>query len=146
IAEAYDLAIRYGDLVDSSLKARKVYDLRHVVCASPSYFAKNGTPQAIDDLRAHNCIVATFDPCATCHFKVDGRELAIDLQRNVRSNSGSGLVTAAVAGVGICRLPVLCVRDFLRSGQLVPTFESYRSDPLPVWMVYPNARYVPAKV
>jgi DNA-binding transcriptional LysR family regulator len=146
VAEGYDLAIRYGELIDSSLKARKVYELPHVVCASPEYFAKHGTPQTIEDLRQHNCIVATFDPCATWHFKVDGRDIPIDLQGNWRSNSGSALVTAAAEGVGICRLPVLYVRDFLNSGRLVPVLERFRSDPLPVWMVYPNARYVPAKV
>jgi len=146
VAEGYDLAIRYGELTDSSLKARKVYELPHVVCGSPEYFAKHGTPQTIEDLRQHNCIVATFDPCATWHFKVDGRDIAIDLQGNWRSNSGSALVTAAAEGVGICRLPVLYVRNFLNSGRLVPVLEDFRSEPLPVWMVYPNARYVPAKV
>jgi len=146
VSEGYDLAIRYGDLNDSSLKARKVYELPHVVCASPHYFAKHGMPRTIDDLREHNCIVATFDPCATWYFKVDGKDIAVDLQGNWRSNSGSALITAAVEGVGICRLPVLYVRDYLKSGQLVPLFEDFRSDPLAVWMVYPNARYVPAKV
>jgi DNA-binding transcriptional LysR family regulator len=146
VAEGYDLAIRYGDLNDSSLKARKVYDLPHVVCASPRYLARCGTPQTIDDLREHNCLVATFEPCTTWHFKVDGRDVPVDLQGNWRSNSGSALITAAVEGIGICRLPLLYVRDILKSGQLVPLFEDYRSAPLPVWMVYPNARYVPAKV
>jgi DNA-binding transcriptional LysR family regulator len=146
VAEGSDLAIRYGDLNDSSLKARKVYELPHVVCAAPSYFRKRGTPQTIDDLRQHNCLVATFDPCATWHFKVGGQDIPVDLQGNWRSNSGSALITAAVEGVGICRLPELYVRDFLKSGALVAILEESRSEPLPVWMVYPNARYVPAKV
>jgi len=146
VAEGYDLAIRYGDLSNSSLKARKVYELPHVVCASPKYFAEYGKPRTIDDLRQHNCIIATFDPCATWRFKVNGREVPIDLKGNWRSNSGSALITAAVEGIGICRLPELYLRDFLRNGKLVPILEEFRSDPLPVWMVYPNARYVPAKV
>lgn len=146
IAEGYDLAIRYGGLDDSSLKARKVYELPHVVCASPAYFSKWGTPGSVEDLRRHNCLVATFDPCTTWSFKVDGRTVLIDLDGNWRSNSGSALITAALEGVGICRLPVLYVRDHLASGRLVPILEDYRSEPLPVWMVYPNARYVPAKV
>jgi DNA-binding transcriptional LysR family regulator len=146
VAEGYDLAIRYGDLTDSSLKARKVYELPHVVCASPAYFRRHRQPTNVDDLRDHNCIVATFDPCASWHFKVDGKDIAIDLQGNWRSNSGSALVTAAVEGVGVCRLPELYVREFLESGELVETLRDYRSDPLPVWMVYPNARYTPAKV
>jgi len=146
VSEGYDLAIRYGELTDSSLKARKVYELPHVVCASPRYLAKHGTPGTIDDLRKHNCLVATFDPCATWHFKVNGRDIPVDLHGNWRSNSGSALITAAVEGVGICRLPLLYVRDFIRSAQLIPLFEDLRSDPLPVWMVYPNVRYPPAKL
>lgn len=146
IAEGYDLAIRYGGLDDSSLKARKVYELPHVVCASPAYFKKSGTPRCVEELRQHNCIVATFDPCATWCFRVDGRDVSIDLDGNWRSNNGSALITAALEGVGICRLPVLYVKDHLASGRLVPILEDCRSDPLPVWMVYPNARYVPAKV
>jgi DNA-binding transcriptional LysR family regulator len=146
VAEGYDLAIRYGRLVDSSLKARRVYELPHVVAAAPAYLAKHGMPRTIDDLRAHNCLIATFEPCATWHFAVDGQDVAIDLQGNWRSNSGSALITAAVEGVGICRLPELYVRDFLANGRLVPLLEEFRSEPLSVWMVYPNARYVPAKV
>ena len=146
VSEGYDLAIRYGDLNDSSLKARKVYELPHIVCASPTYFASRGIPRTIEELRQHNCIVATFDPCATWHFKVDGKDMAVDPQGNWRSNSGSALITAAVEGVGICRLPELYVRDFVKSGRLVPILEEFRSDPLAVWMVYPNSRYVPAKV
>jgi DNA-binding transcriptional LysR family regulator len=146
VAEGYDLAIRYGELTDSSLKVRKVYELPHVVCASPRYLARHGTPASIEELRNHNCLVATFDPCATWYFKVDGRDVPVDLQGNWRSNSGSALITAAVEGVGICRLPLLYVRDFIAGGRLTTLFEDFRSDPLPVWMVYPNARYLPAKV
>lgn len=146
VAEGYDLAIRYGELNDSSLKARRVYELPHVVCASPQYFARHGTPKCIEDLRRHNCLVATFDPCATWHFKIDGKDVPIDLQGNWRSNSGSALVTAALEGVGICRLPELYVRDFIASGQLAPILEEFRSSPLAVWMVYPGSRYTPAKV
>jgi DNA-binding transcriptional LysR family regulator len=146
VAEGYDLAIRYGVLNDSSLKARRVFQLPHVVCASPRYLAQHGWPRVIEDLRKHNCLVATFDPCAKWHFNVDGDDISVDLQGNWRSNSGSALMTAAVEGVGICRLPELYVRDYIATGQLVPLLESFRSDALPVWMVYPNARYTPAKV
>lgn len=146
VAEGYDLAVRYGSLTDSSLKARKVYALPHVVCASPAYLRKHGVPHVVDDLRRHNCVVATFEPCATWHFDVNGRDTEIDLKGNWRSNSGSALVTAAVEGVGICRLPELYVREYLRSGRLVPLLQEFASEPLPVWFVYPSARYTPAKV
>ena len=146
VADGCDIAFRYGELHDSSLRARKVYELPHVVCASPEYLARHGTPESIDDLPHHNCLVATFSPCATWHFTVGGKDIGMDLHGNWRSNSGSALLAAAVEGVGICRLPVLYVRDHIEGGKLVPILEAYRSEPLPVWILYPNTRYTPAKV
>lgn len=146
VAEGYDLAVRYGRLTDSSLKARKVFELPHVVCASPEYFEKHGKPRKIEDLEQHNCLVATFDPCATWRFRDKGQHVDIDLDGNWRSNNASALTAAALAGLGICRLPELYVRNYLESGQLVRIFDRYQYDPLPVWLVYPNTRYVPSKV
>lgn len=146
VAEGYDLAVRYGKLTDSSLKARKFFELPHVVCASPRYFEKHGKPRKIEDLKQHNCLVATFDPCATWRFRVGGQTVDIDLEGNWRSNNASALTAAALAGVGICRLPQLYVRDYLKSGELVTIFDEHQYEVFPVWLVYPNTRYVPAKV
>lgn len=146
VAEGYDIAVRYGRLTDSSLKARKVFNLPHVVCASPQYFEEHGAPDEIEDLQQHNCLVATFDPCATWRFRVGKKNIDIDLEGNWRSNNASALIEAAVAGLGICRLPELYVRDYLDSGRLVSIFDKYQHDGFPVWLVYPNTRYVSAKV
>ena len=146
VAEGYDLAVRYGRLTDSSLKARKVFEMPHVVCASPEYFARNGMPRRIEDLKRHNCLVATFDPCTTWRFRADGRIIDVDLEGNWRSNNASALTTAAVEGLGICRLPQLYLRDHLRAGRLVAVFDEYQYEAFPVWLVYPGTRYVPAKV
>jgi DNA-binding transcriptional LysR family regulator len=146
IGEGYDLAVRYGKLTDSSLKARKVFELPHVVCASPRYFAEQGLPEGIEDLQRHNCLVATFDPCATWRFRVDGKIIDIDLEGNWRSNNASALIAAAVEGLGICRLPELYVRDHLEAGRLTSIFDRYQYNVFPVWLVYPNTRYVSAKV
>lgn len=146
VAEGYDLAIRYGHLDDSSLKARRFYELPHVVCASPTYLSRHGVPRSVEELRRHNCLVATFEPCAKWYFNIGGGEMGVDLQGNWRSNSGSALITAAVEGVGVCRLPHLYVREYLHRGLLVPLLEEFRSAPLPVWIVYPSAARTPARV
>lgn len=146
VAEGYDLAVRYGRLTDSSLKARKVCELPHVVAASPDYFERHGRPRAIEDLKDHNCLVATFDPCATWHFRVGKQAVAIDLDGNWRSNNASALITAAVEGMGICRLPELYLREHLDAGRLETIFDRHQYDIFPVWLVYPNTRYVAAKV
>lgn len=146
VAEGFDLAVRYGKLAESSLKARKVFELPHVVCASPGYFERHGMPQTIAELKQHNCLVATFNPCTTWHFKMDNQRIDIELEGNWRSNNASALITAAIEGLGICRLPELYVRNALSSGQLVPIFQQYQFESFPVWLVYPHTRYVPAKV
>lgn len=146
VAEGYDLAVRYGRLTDSSLKARRVFEMPHVVCGAPGYFASHGTPRRIEDLARHRCLVATFDPCATWRFRVSGKIVDIDLEATWRSNNASALTTAAVEGLGICRLPWLYLRDHLASGRLVSILDEYQHDAFPVWLVYPGTRYVPAKV
>lgn len=146
VAEGYDLAVRYGKLTDSSLKARKVFELPHVVSASPAYFEAHGKPGTPDELRDHSCLVANFEPCATWRFRIGGHNVDIDLEGNWRSNNASALITACVQGLGISRLPELYVREYLRRGELVSILNAYQSDPLPVWLVYPNTRFVSTKV
>ena len=146
VAEGYDLAVRYGKMTDSSLRARKVLELPHVVCASPGYFDEHGYPQDIDDLEQHNCLIATFEPCTTWHFKVGKKVVDVELQGNWRSNNASALITASREGLGICRLPELYVKPYLLDGSLVSIFDEYRYGDFPVWLVYPNTRYVSAKV
>ncbi len=146
VGEGYDLSVRYGKLTDSSLKARKVFDLPHVVSASPGYFEQHGKPQTVEELQAHKCLVATFDPCVTWRFKVENLNVDIDLEGNWRSNNASALITACVKGLGISRLPELYIRDYLQRGELISIFDEYQSDALPVWLVYPNTRYVSTKV
>lgn len=146
VAEKYDIAVRFGDLGDSSLRARQVYALPHVVCASPTYFAQHGIPETIEQLDEHNCLKAAFEPCVSWHFTVGGKQVQLLPQGSWMSNSGSALMNAALDGVGICRLPEIYLRPHIKTGRLVPVLEEFRSDPLPVWMVYPNSRYTPAKV
>ena len=145
VSEGYDLATRYGDLTDSSLKARKVCELSYMVCASPSYIKKHGKPKSFDDLKNHACLVTTFEPCTSWSFRVDKKNVVIDLEGNWRSNNATALISASIEGLGICRLPELYVKEYIESGQLVSVLEDFPCTPLPVWFVYPNTRYVPTK-
>lgn len=145
VAEGYDLAVRYGQLEESTYRARKVTELQHVVCAAPAYLERCGTPERPEDLVRHNCLVATFAPCSFWHFVEDGRDIPLRLCGNWRSNNGSSLITGALHGLGICWLPELYVRDSLLSGALVPLLESFQAEPMPVWLIYPDTRHVPAK-
>ncbi len=146
VEEGYDMAIRYGQLSDSSLKARKIFELPHVACASPAYIEKNGKPETVDQLSQHSCLAATFAPCSSWRFTEDGKNIDVKLESDWRSNNGSALITAARQAIGICWLPELYVRKYIDRGELIPLLQNYEAEPLSVWIVYPNTRYVSTKV
>lgn len=146
VAEGYDLGLVYGRPEEPSLRIRRVFDTRHVVCASPAYFEKHGVPGTLEELTEHNCLLSNFEQCAEWRFGGPGGHVRIDVTGSWRSNNGPALLTAALQGLGICRLPDLYVSGFLSSGALVSVFDDRREDPRAFWLVYPNTRYVPAKV
>jgi DNA-binding transcriptional LysR family regulator len=148
VAERYDLALHYGNgsLENSSLRARKICEIPHVVCASPEYIRRHGAPREIEDLKHHNCLVSEFELCTTWRFKRGDSYVDIDLDGTWRSNNGQALLSAALQGLGICRLPLLYVLEYLNERRLVTLLDEYRAGPVVIWVLYPNTRYVPAKV
>ncbi len=146
VAERYDLALHYGGLPDSSCRARRICTIPHVVCGTPSYFRRRGRPREIADLRNHNCLVSDFEFCTTWHFKTPDGPVDIDLEGTWRSNNGQALMFAALQGLGLCRLPLPYVSEHIALGKLETVLDQFRDDPFPVWLLYPNTRYVSAKV
>ena len=146
VAERYDLALHYGGLPDSSCRAKRICAIPHVVCGAPAYFGRKGRPQTIDELRQHNCLVSDFEFCTTWRFKSPDGPVDINLEGTWRSNNGQALMFAALQGLGLCRLPLPYVNEYLACGKLETVLDDFRDDPFPVWMLYPNTRYVSAKV
>lgn len=146
VAERYDLALHYGALPDSSCRARRICTIPHVVCGTPAYFRRKGRPATVDDLRRHNCLVSDFEFCTTWHFKTPDGPVDIDLEGTWRSNNGQALMFAALQGLGLCRLPLPYVSEYLARGSLETVLDEFRDEPFPVWLLYPNTRYVSAKV
>jgi DNA-binding transcriptional LysR family regulator len=146
VAERYDLALHYGALPDSSYRARRICMIPHVVCGAPAYFTRMGWPHTVNDLRRHNCLVSDFEFCTTWHFKTPGGRVDIDLEGTWRSNNGQALMHAALQGLGLCRLPLPYVHEHVAAGRLLTVLDEFRDDPFPVWLLYPNTRYVSAKV
>lgn len=146
IAEGFDLAVRYGELSDSTLLAQKIFELPHVVAGSPAYLAAHGTPTQVEELHHHKCLVATLDACSVWEFNTPDKPVALKLAGNWCSNNGPSLIAAAISGLGLCRLPEIYVKKHIRSGELVPVLEAFRSPPLPVWAVYANHKHVAAKI
>jgi len=147
VAEGYDLAIRIADLKDSSLMARKIAPIRRLLCASPDYLARRGTPQVAGDLKGHDILQYAHSDSATWQFmSPDGRMQSLHLPAKMIANNGDFLKDAAKAGRGIVLSPTFIVWRELRSGTLVPVLNDHHFAGLNAYAVYPQTRYLPHRV
>ncbi len=143
VSEGYDLAIRTGSLGDTRLLRRQISSRRVELCAAPAYLARRGTPDTIDDLAAHDCLVGST---RTWHFAVAGEVQGYRPTPRWQCNSGAAIADAAIAGMGLCHLPAFYVRNAIAAGALVPLLEAFRPPEEPVWAVYPQRRHLLPKV
>jgi DNA-binding transcriptional LysR family regulator len=148
VEEGVDVAVRIGNLTDSSLVARKLAITRALVCASPAYLAEHGEPEAPEDLASHNCLIYSYLSTANVwrFIAPDGREIPVAVNGTFRINNGIVLGEAAVAGHGILVSPSFYVAELLRSGRLKRILERYRLRELGIHAVYPQRGHVPPKV
>ena len=139
IDEGFDFAIRYGELEDSNIVARKLTVRRLVAAASAAYIAQYGTPETPDDLQHHRAIIANRE---TWTFNKDGQEQVVKVKNSWRSNNVSALLAACQAGLGITYLPESSYRGLLQSGELQPVLKDYCHTLVPTWIVYPNRKFL----
>lgn len=135
-----DVAIIHGDPPDSSMIGRKIGVSRRVVCASPSYLARHGTPEAPDDLLRHNCL---FGPVFQNYWPLAdaGEVRRLHVSGNVTSNYSELLRRLALSGLGIVRLPHFYVRDDVTAGRLVPLLtENHVPEVEPIFALYQRER------
>lgn len=146
IREGFDLAVRIGELEDSSLVARKLAAERRVICAAPSYLQRHGVPKSLEDLELHSCLSAG----AQEYWKLEdetGRQVQLRVKGNVRTNSAEFVREAMVAGLGIGLRSTWEVGQELSSGALQIVLPGYRgSSNLAIYAVYPSRDFMPAKV
>ncbi len=142
-----DVALRIGALPSSSLMARRVGSVRHVVCASPEYLAGHGTPEVPDDLAGHDCI--SFDELLGINlwaFVRGNAETAIPVRSRLIVSNPEAARDAAQAGVGITMVFSHYVAQALATGALVTILDEFRPPAVPVHLVYAGGRYLPTKV
>ncbi|MEQ1719350.1 MAG: LysR family transcriptional regulator [Hyphomicrobium sp.] len=145
IREGFDVAIRIGELEDSSLVARKLADENRIMCASPLYLARAGTPAKLEDLDAHNCLLAGAQDI----WRLEGPdgEHDIRVKGNIRSNSADFVRTALVQGLGIALRGVWDVGPEIERGELVVVLPDYRgSSNNGIYAVYSCREFMPSKV
>ena len=148
IEEGMDLAVRIGHLQDSSLIARKLFDVHVVVCASPAYLAARGEPRTPADLREHDCLVYTNlpEPGTWRWEEADGSRHRVDLQPVMQASSGDFLANAAAHGLGIVIQPTFIAAEAIRRGTLVPILKTVEWPVSPAYAVYPPTRHLSYRV
>jgi DNA-binding transcriptional LysR family regulator len=147
VQEGFDVTLRIADLPSSSLIARKIAPAHRVVCASPSYLQRRGTPQRPSDLREHDCL--TYGHLATGkQWKLTGPdgEHWIPIPWTLCTNNAEVLCDAAVRGRGIALLPTFIAAAELRRGSLQTILESYEAPQISIYAIYPETRHLSVKV
>jgi DNA-binding transcriptional LysR family regulator len=147
VEEGIDVAVRIGELPDSSLQAIRVGRVRRVLVAAPAYLAAHGVPQRPQDLGDHTIVSASgVNPVSDWRFNDAGTPLTQRLQPRLRTTTNDSAITATVAGLGITRLLSYQVADHLRSGALQIVLQDFEGAPLPVHVVHHEGRRVTQKV
>lgn len=132
IKDKYDLAIRFGNLKDSNLYAKKVASRKEYICCSPEFLHKHGTPSHPKDLIHYPCLLTNS---SSWSFK---RGISVKPQLRMRSNNPTTLCQASLSSLGICKLPEVYVLKHIKSGRLVSILENHQMDSIPIWAVTPH--------
>ena len=147
VEEGYDVAVRIGPLVDSSLVARPLAPQQLVACAAPAYLERYGAPAQPEDLRRHRCLHYAYASTGNdWHFEKDGQTHVVRVNATFRANNGDVLRTAALAGHGIILQPEFLVGEDLRAGRLTALLTDYRHSLITRMAVYPHRRFLSPKV
>lgn len=149
ISSGYDLAIRIGALDDSNLVARKIATNRRVLCASPAYLARHGTPKLPADLANHECLILSGSQGRQDIWRLSdrgGHEASVRVSGRFECNFGEVLRDAAVAGFGIALHSTWHVCDDLRDGRLRTVLPAYKVAESGIFAVMPQRRLVPLRV
>ncbi len=146
IEEGFDLALRAGELSDSTLVARRLMDVKLALVASPAYLAANGRPDTAADLKAHNCLVDTVSGYGNRWPVGDRANSKTTVRGNVRANSGEIVRALALAGQGIALLPHFMVMRELHKGRLTLLLDEYVHFSAGLYAVYPQRRFVSVNV
>lgn len=147
VAEGFEIALRIGALRDSTLIARKLVDVRVVVCAAPSLLAEHGTPDHPDQLKDWPalCYTGSERPDVWRYRAPDGSDGSVTMQVRMLANNGGVLRDAAIAGEGVILQPSFHLHKAVPEGDLVPILCDYRWPEIAIYTVYPQTRHLSAR-
>lgn len=148
-----DLALRMGDLKDSSYKARRIGLTRRVTVASPNYLNTHGTPKTPDDLARHDCVLFTrlteYTGAGNAWSYRDpktGANIAITVSGKYASDNSSTVRQAALDGIGIYQGPNWLFGEDVKQGLLREILGNYEMEPFPIYLIHPAADYLPRRL
>ena len=146
LEEGVDVTIRIGELEDSSLIARRISSTALMLVASPAYLTAHGEPKTPKDLASHRALIYGHST-STQRWKLadGGNVITVPVNGCLASNNGDVLRDAAIAGIGIARLPLFLVCDQIRAGSLRAVLPAYAPGDLDIHALYAPNRYLAAK-
>lgn len=149
IEDGFDLAVRFGQMPESTLIARKLCSLHLILCASPAYLARRGTPRTVEELDEHDHVL--FTPASrnqTWTLASGDGDTTYDFGRPARlaTNNYGAVVDVARAGGGIALISEFMVTEEIKSGQLVRVLPDWQTRPTDVHAVYPARQNVPPRL
>ncbi len=148
ISEGFDMAVRIGEMEDSSLRARKLAETTKRMIASPAYFRKYGRPDRIDDLNDHKLLHYSNNAAGNA-WKItapSGEKRQIRTAGWLTVNDGQSLLNAAISGLGIAYLPSFLCGDALANGMVEEAIPGLPQTRQGIYAVYPPGRFTQPKV
>ncbi|AIN59811.1 LysR family transcriptional regulator [Pseudomonas soli] len=147
VEEGMDVAVRIGQLPDSGLKALRVGKMRRLLCASPEYLERHGTPRHPSELQTHEVIAAgTLSPRTDWRFGAIDDPTLIRMKPRLTVTSNDAAIAAASAGLGIARLLSYQVADEVAAGRLQVILAEYEEAPWPIHILHRESKYGSTKV
>ncbi len=142
LEDGIDFAIRYGELNDSSLVARKLISRPMMAVASPDYLAQHSVPKHPSHLKHHSCIISNNE---SWEFNVEGNKESVKVKGRWRSNNANAVLEACKSGLGVAYMPKSTFQTAILNGELVPILEPFWGKGTSSWIVYQNKRFMPLR-
>ena len=147
VEEGLDVAVRVGELPDSSLVAVPVGQARRVICASPDYLRRQGKPRVPQDVAAHRCVRFTgVAPRDEWDFRMGRREVAIPITSVISCNQIDSALQACIDGLGLGMFFSYQVASHRKAGELKYVLEKFEAEPRPIQVIFPHSKLLSAKV
>jgi LysR family transcriptional regulator for bpeEF and oprC len=149
IAEGVDCVLRLGQLGNTSMVSRILSKVPRMVCASPAYLARHGTPRTVEELKTHKAVTYFYgrdQRVRDWQYFVEGEAVALRLPAAVQVNDHEGYVSCALHGLGVAQLQEIGIREQLQAGTLVQILDTVDWGTMPLTLMYPARAHVPLQV